>query len=780
MIRAGNSLVASLALLLALAPRAADARRVPPGPLQGTLTAAESLDLKLDPALRFVLGTPAGSAVQDAAASARRLAALARPESPLAVLFDRERAEPDVLAFVELDAAGSVGRLRDAGAEVMTLVEDIAVARIPVSRVRTVAALDEVRFVELSKRSEARLDSSRARAGVRSVHQGTGGLPQAYDGTGVVVGVLDGGIDYGHPDFRTPANTSRIKALYDYGTGPDGVECTPGSLDSLTCPERDGNGGHSHGTHVTGIAAGGGRRNAAYVGMAPGADIMFVKGIRDPQSAGGFTDADVVAGAQFIFQKARALSKPCVLNLSLGGQFGAHDGTSLYEQSLDHLTRPGSIIVAAAGNSGGSTIHCSYAVEGTNYATALETAWAVTPGSSTSFVDMWYPPSGAISVGLVAYANGDYDNPVFISQAAAPGQLLQGQATDGGTPIANCAIDARTVTDPNNGARRVLVVIQDVGPGVALEDYIWSVYTHGSGTFDMWVQSGVFAPIGQPLPPYFRGGDDARTIGIPATARRLIAVGSHVSKTQWIDFNGVARTQSNATLDAISWFSSRGPSRDGRVLPDFTAPGEVIVSSLSQNYPATADETLQGGGLLKQQGTSQASPHATGVIALMLQRDPALTSENARDLLRSTAVDAGAAGPDNVFGAGRMNALAALLATPDAVPCPAPAPNSGTPAEDCSEAPRFEGVALEVFPHPVARNAWFTFRLAAAEPVHLAVYDLLGRRIRVLRDGPTTAGPHTVAWDGTDDHGVRVPSGVYLTRALTPTRSDVRRTVVVR
>ena len=155
-----------LALLLALAPPAA-AARVYSGALHGTLTEAEPLDHKLDPALRFVLGTPSTSAVQDDAASARRLAALARPESPLAVLFDRGRAEPDVLAFVRLDVPESAGHLRAAGAELMAQVEDIVVARIPVSRITEVAALDAVRFVELSKRSPALLDSSRGRSGVR-------------------------------------------------------------------------------------------------------------------------------------------------------------------------------------------------------------------------------------------------------------------------------------------------------------------------------------------------------------------------------------------------------------------------------------------------------------------------------------------------------------------------------------------------------------------------------------------------------------------------------------
>lgn len=774
----------ALAALLAIAAFAAVAeaaiKRMPVA-FGGTVRDARPDDAKLDAGLRLVVGlADEAKAAGLALDAAPRFAMLARPGSPFSVIADPARAEPDVLAFVKLSAAEAVGALAGV-ADVLAQVEDIAAIRAPVSRVRELAARPEVLQLEISTQSHAALDSSRRRSGVVTAHAGGGGLPQAFTGAGVVVGVLDSGIDYKHADFRTPGNQSRLRGLFDFATGPNGTECRLTQLgpDSLNCPQKDGSGGFSHGTHVTGIAAGGGLRNATHIGMAPLADIVFVKGMRDPESNGGFADADVLAGAQYVFQKARALGQPCVLNLSLGGQLGPHDGSTLHEQALSRLTRPGNIIVAAAGNSGGTAIHCSYAVQGNNFSTALETAWATTTNAGIALVDLWYPAGTDVSVGIAAYANGDFNTPVFVSNPVAPGQVLSGQVQAGSDVLATASIDAQTVADPNNGARRVVIVLQDANLGFELSDVIWSVYTFGSGAVDLWASiNGEFAPVGTSLPSWFRFGDNARTIGTPATARRVLAIGSHVTKTQWVDVNGVPRTQPGATLDAISGFSSRGPTRDGRVMPDLAAPGEAIVSSLSADFTPAAADVQQGGGLLKQQGTSQAAPHVTGVIALMLQRNPHLTPEDARTILRQTATDAGTPGADNTFGAGRLNALAALLATPAPVPCGTPGPLRA--AEDCDEAPAALGPSLEVRPNPAAAFANVAFRLPAAEPVHLAVYDLLGRRVSVLRDAWAPAGPHALRWEGRDERGVPVPSGVYLVRLLTPTRSAVQRMVVVK
>ncbi len=202
---------------------------------------------------------------------------------------------PEAQVFIRVQNPNGITELEQLGVRVITRVNDIVVAWIPITAAYQVAELSNVQSVSISEQSKMLLNLSRVEAKVDAIHAGTG-LDRAYRGNGVAVGVLDSGIDITHPDFQVAANNTRIQALLDYGnSGQTGAptEFTKAQIDAGQCNEIDGQGGGGHGTHVTGIAAGGGRRNAAYIGMAPASDIVFVKGIRDPQGNGGFGNADV-------------------------------------------------------------------------------------------------------------------------------------------------------------------------------------------------------------------------------------------------------------------------------------------------------------------------------------------------------------------------------------------------------------------------------------------------------------------------------------------------------
>ncbi len=732
---------------------------------------ASALDLKMNAPLRALLDL-AGVATPEAGAA--RAASLARDpgvlaahrdgRTPFFVLPGGAGDEPETFAFAKLDELTGAHAVRVAGGTIVRQLGELAIVRAPLSKLAGIAQADAVRQLALSMRWAAALDSSRVRSRTASVQANTGGtLPQAYKGAGVVVGVLDSGLDYTHADFRTAADLSRVKALLDFSIGTNGATCRPGQLDSLTCPEIDGSGGHGHGTHVTGIAAGNGRRNATHIGMAPEADIMFVKGIRDAQSLGGFSDADVVNGTGFLFDQAMALGKPAVVNLSLGGQIGAHDGTSLQEQFLDLMTGPGRVIVVAAGNSGSEEVHASFAATGTDYNSSLESWFELL--DTSGIVDIWAPSSANVHVGVVAYDPNAGMTLLAVSAAAAPGQLLQGTfSTPGGLGLANLVIDARTTADANNGDRNILIQVSPSGSGVNPADLIWGVYVFGTGTVDMWAANAVFAGNDVAGPAYWRPGDVAKTIGIPGTGKRVVCVGAHVSKLSYRDLDNVVRTPvPGAALDQVAFFSSHGPSRDGRHLPNFTAPGEVIVSALSKDYPAARADVLLGGGLQQQMGTSQASPHVAGIAALMLQRNPSLTPENVRAILAQTATVVGGSLTD-VQGAGRVNALAALQGTPDPLGCVTVLPNGlAVPCDQVADAR-----AMMAYPNPSRGGAQLRFSIAARQRVHLALYDVGGRRVRTLQDGELEAGPHTFDWDGADGAGRSLASGIYFARMITP------------
>jgi subtilisin family serine protease len=735
-------------------------------------------DGTLDPGLRYLVaryaaaGTEAFTSENTSAADRwYRLAPGTSPSSPI------------VPVFLQWDDRGALSAAVQLGGVIRGETGNIATMDLPLARVADIATLPGVRSIQLSGIRTPALDLSRAATGADAVHAGAAPLDRSYKGNGVIVGILDSGLDWSHPDFSNAQGASRIRFLYDYSDGPTGKEWTQADITGGTCTAVDGAGGRGHGTHVAGTAAGSGRANTAYIGMAPEAEIVGVKATRDANSGGGFSDADIVGGIQYIFSKAAALNEPAVVNLSLGGHLGPHDGTSLLEQSISALTGPGRIVVASAGNEGSAYIHGGYAAQaGTGYSDALETLVEPAVGVQQIAVDMWYPGAPAsISVGIAAYQPGNYSSAIAVTAAVPPGQAIQNVVLQSGTAtLGRVTIDARTVADPNNGAHRVLFVLEDGGAG-NLSNVIWSVFTFGSGTFDMWAVAGCrFTPV-TGLPSYFHQGDNDRSVGSPATARKVISVASYVTKNTWIDVDGTTQTQpGNPTVGAISTFSSRGPSRDGRVLPQITAPGEAIIAALSSTLVAGTDvpraEVLQGGQLQKLQGTSMASPHVAGVVALLLERNRYLVPENVASILGSTAEAVGAA-PNNTWGWGKMRAVEAMMATPAAIDCATLARLYGIDCDGPLPAlPRL----LPAYPNPFNPTTTLAFQTPRAGRVDLGIYDVLGRRIRQLADGEVDAGLHQQVWDGTTDGGSAAGSGIYFIRLRSGDRVATQRVLLLK
>lgn len=627
--------------------------------------------IKLDPLARLTLGVSESAGKQ----GERRWVDAVRS---IASIREAPAEGPVLDVFVRFRSSADVDRLAGYGAEVKSRVGSIAAARVPVAALRALADDPAVISVETSGRSRALLENSRTEIRADQVHAGQGGLPRAYRGKGVVVGVVDSGLDFTHPDFFGPDGRSRVRYLVDMKQGGQNVVWTGADIDANpnAVTERDGNGGGGHGTHVAGTAAGSGRRDADYLGIAPEADLIFVKGIREPDSNGGFDDADVVMGVQYIFDRAEEMGKPAVVNLSLGGHLGPHDGTSNYERALSALTGPGRIIVAAAGNEGNDVIHAG----GNLRAGALhETLFYVNEGAPLAGIDVWFD-AGAVqefAIGAVAIVNGELEY-LGMSEGIAVGQATGNDfaplVIDGQT-LGYYLLDARTTSDPNNGDGNALFLISNNDdPNVHVENYIWVLFTKaaGGGRLDLWMPVGgellascIFSDADDLC------GDTEMTVGSPATANGVISVGSYVTGTRWTDVDGTSYVwrglyQEDPQVGARSMFSSTGPTRDGRMVPDIAAPGERIGAALSSHLTegngVQRYNILEGGRYVLMQGTSMASPHVAGVVALLLEADPDLTVDEVRTILRQTARTDGFTGttPNNGVGAGKVDALAAV------------------------------------------------------------------------------------------------------------------------
>jgi subtilisin family serine protease len=609
------------------------------------------------------------------------------------------------------------------GAYVQAITERVMVVEATPEVIKSMAELEGVQRIQASLPLKTLLNESRPESGVDQIHIGVG-LDTTYEGEDVVVGIVDSGIDEDHPDFNTP-DGSRILYLWDMsgsGSPPSaynyGSEYTKADIDAGNCLQTDEADG-GHGTHVAGIAAGNGRSKSGYIGMAPKADIIFVKGFRFGPY---FTNSDVINACDYIFQKAAALGKKAVINLSLGGHFGPHDGTSSFETGLEDLTGKGNIIVAAAGNEGNSLIHVRYATGGTDYNSARETLFELSPTTDQCVIDMWYPSSGNIKVGIAAFSKSTGNLIARLDVPIGPGGTIDELFSVSGTTYARFTIDASNQQDIYNGDRQVTMVVSSEGGAYPASTVYWSLYTWGTGTLDAWINGAEFLDATGFL---IENPDSERTIALPATSNEVLAVGSYVTKKSWTDLDGTSWSISSATVNEISDFSSIGPTRDGRQKPEISAPGQVIASALSGDVGIGTDIlrrlVLSGSELVINQGTSMSAPHVAGTIALMLQKNPQATYDTVLTAFKNTAISDAQTGsvPNDTWGYGKMDAYEAFKLLGETEPDPV-LPSTSVLKDNLLVSSNTNSVVI-------------SYAIPASETklsLDLDIFDVLGRRVR--------------------------------------------------
>jgi subtilisin family serine protease len=552
-----------------------------------------------------------------------------------------------VKVFVKTsDLGATLGSIE--GLQIEGQFGEIASIRVPALQLNRLASLESVSRIEAMHRRVPLNDNANEDTGVTTLHSfRSPTISSGYLGQGVIVGVIDTGIDFSHPDFSDD-NGTRI--LYIRETDEDGTYVWSAN-DINTAPasitQRDVSG---HGTHVTGTAAG---SNPNYIGVAPRSDIIAVKT--------DFSDGDILAGVQFVFNKADSLNMPAVANLSLGGHFGSHDGKTLADIAMSSLTGPGRVIVAAAGNEGQQRIHASHQTLGNSPQTGTYTS--IEYWNESTVIAAYFDDPADIKFGFKVI----YKGVSYYSQSWGKGDAfdqVEFEILDG------ISVSIEGETSNNDGTHQIVVVaeypisdIADVDP----DDFEIYLYSHGTGTFNAWVVNGDWFGEKEDTAARVFAGNMNSTVGHPATSKELIAVGSHVTRNAWTAFNGSDQSI-EAVVGNISGFSSRGPSRDGRILPHITAPGELLASAMSKDIPEDERDPsriLAGNMHILYEGTSMATPHTAGIIALMLEANPGLSAREVRDILQQTARSdtfTGSALPSNTWGAGKVDAYAAVMA----------------------------------------------------------------------------------------------------------------------
>ena len=241
------------------------------------------------------------------------------------------------------------GELPLEATELATSIKELsggfALVRISERNIDRLADLSEVIFIEKPKKLYLELDYSVVASCITPVWDN----PYNLSGQGVLVAIIDSGIDYTHPDFNNPDGTSRIIAIFDETTGR---EYTKAEIEEGAVPVRDIGG---HGTHVAGIAAGNGRAsNGLYRGVAYEASIIVVNLGRDEF----FNTARLMEAVDYVVKKAQSINMPVAINISIGNNYGAHSGNSLLESYLNFISQTWkTVIVCGSGNEANKNIH---------------------------------------------------------------------------------------------------------------------------------------------------------------------------------------------------------------------------------------------------------------------------------------------------------------------------------------------------------------------------------------------------------------------------------------
>ncbi len=586
---------------------------------------------------------------------------------------------------------GDRAELEAQGALVGSQHGNIFSLHLPADRLNDLASLSNVISIEPSIKCQLSLDSSLPDTRANEVRQGdysvTPPVYTGYAGKNVLVITIDTGIDWQHEDFINDNDgTSRILYIWDQtitGSGttpgdfPYGREYTQSDINDEIDGTRtylvDSYDYDAHGTHVMGIMAGDGSSTGdainyppyTYVGMAPQANIIAVKT--------NFYESGILDAIQYAFDKALDLNMPAVINLSLGNHFRAHDGTSLFEQAINNASDYGRIIVVSAGNEGTDAEHGQYFHAEVNITTGVSQMltfdvpeYTPNSGGGNDFVDIviWYQGQDNINIELIS--------PSGFSLDVNTGMSTIHSRSEGRILIDN----AETGPDAQNGDNCCRITIWDYYSDRPPGSGQWKINLFGnaimeSGHADAWI---ALTQLGDTTASFSTAQASVEElISIPGTAEEVITVAAHSTRTSWVDNDGDIQSIHGAKLNDLAFFSSPGPTRDdpgfiaGRQKPDISAPGFGVISAYSSRASYIYnDYRNEDGQHLMLWGTSMAAPHVAGAVALMLDKNPTLASQEIKSILTSntrTDVYTGPV-PNYNWGFGKLDVYEAIQDIP--------------------------------------------------------------------------------------------------------------------
>ena len=514
--------------------------------------------------------------------------------------------------------SGPESGLAGNGIQVVPLLGGYAVVTLPESEIDKYSHRAQVEFMEKPKRLYFELFQAKGASCIRTVQTGRDGLT----GKGILIGIVDSGVDYYHTDFRNADGSSRILRLWDQsipGKPPQGyvtgTEYTKEEIDeALALGENQGRrlvpsvDYSGHGTSVLGIAAGNGRASdGVNQGVAYESDLIVVKmGI--PRENSFPRTTELIQGIDYLVRQSLSLGRPIAINISFGNNYGSHRGDSLLETYLDSVSSMGKLAICVGmGNNGSDALHCGGKLSAGEI---QEIELGVGPFEPNLNIQLWKDyedemeiylenPSGERvgplkeALGAQRWSLGNTELLIYYGKPA-PYHVTQEIYVDFLVKDEADPLRIQQSSYIDSGVWKIILVAGNIK----------------NGEYFLWLPGGKTLNPGTAFYlPRAQG-----TLTIPATARRVISVGAY-----------------DARLNAYADFSGRGSCNLPYPKPDLTAPGVDILAPRA------------GGGYARFSGTSFSTPFVTGAAALLMEwgiirgNDPYLYGEKLKAYLRRGA-----------------------------------------------------------------------------------------------------------------------------------------------
>ncbi len=559
-------------------------------------------------------------------------------------------------------------QLEQQGIEISYQLGNMVVMNIPPHKLQLLDGMEEFYSVQADEIKQVMNNMAREETQANKVtdakQAAKAGLPQAYTGNGVVLGIIDRGIDFNHAAFYDANGKTRVKRAIVFKKDGEDVVGKVYETEAEIMAQTTDDVTMSHGTH-TAATAGGSEVGNSMQGVAPEADLILC-GMENYA-----TSSNIVECIKFIFQYATSVGKPAVVSISLGSILGLHDGTEAVAQGIRYLTengtKPGRAVVVSSANAAANWQSII-----TYPGSTCKTVLGASKSADASYTsDYFFYASDykefTLELKLVNVKTGE---------VMALGDHVK-NVSDGTT----CDLKILTGTTQTYTDRTAFYGYLNLSDGVKLDnnDYRLAIIatpgnenqmikmaSNGDGNdepcFDAPNVTGGYNFAGN---GYTKGcGDFAFNTSICSDA--VISVGAYITRNDWMNymFRGPYSyipsilTGEKQQIGEIADFSSYGVDDNGKARPTVIAPGMGIISAANNwdqqhfvsgqpGVPKENDVLLimnteknnRQNWYFLSQGTSMSCPHTAGIVTLWMQAKPTLTSKDIQEVMKQTCVN---------------------------------------------------------------------------------------------------------------------------------------------